>query len=115
MFVAKIAGRSMEPLVADGDWCLFRRPDAGSRDGRHLLVQHADISEAGFPVGLTLKRYRSQQVTDPKTGEWRHTKITLEPLNPEFDPIELAVEEGDEGTRSLAVVAELVGVVGPEA
>lgn len=111
MFVAKIDGRSMEPLVADGAWCLFKRYEGGSREGRNLLVSHQAVSEAGFPIGLTLKRYHSEKVVDKTTGEWRHTRIVLEPLNKDFAPIELAVEAGDDALGSLRVVAELVGTV----
>jgi hypothetical protein len=85
---------------------------AGSRDKRLLVVQHASISEAGFPVGFTLKRYTSQRVEDPETGELRHHRIVLQPINPDFPAIELAEEAGDEGTNSLRVIAEFVSVVG---
>ena len=101
----------MEPLVADGAWCLFKRYEGGSREGRNLLVSHQAVSEAGFPIGLTLKRYHSEKVVDKTTGEWRHTRIVLEPLNKDFAPIELAVEAGDDALGSLRVVAELVGTV----
>jgi SOS-response transcriptional repressor LexA len=111
MFVAKISGRSMEPLVQDGSWCLFRPYLGGAREGKNLLVAHQAVSEAGFPLGLTLKRYHSEKVVDRATGEWRHTRIELQPLNKEFPPIELAVSEGDEGTGAVRVIAELVGVV----
>ncbi len=111
MFVAKISGRSMEPLVADGAWCLFKPYTGGSREGRNLLVSHQSVSEAGFPLGLTLKRYHSEKMVDRATGEWRHTRIELQPLNPEYPAIELAVEEGDEGTGGLRIVAEFVEVV----
>jgi SOS-response transcriptional repressor LexA len=111
MFVAKISGRSMEPLVADGAWCLFRPYTGGSREGRNLLVSHQSVSESGFPLGLTLKRYHSEKVVDKSTGEWRHTRIELQPLNPEFPSIELAIDEGDEGTGGVRVVAELVGTI----
>jgi hypothetical protein len=76
------------------------------------VVQHASVSEAGFPVGLTLKRYRSEKVIDPETGEVRHTRIRLEPLNPSYQPIELAEREGDEGTGQLRVIGEFVSVIG---
>ena len=111
MFVAKISGRSMEPLVADGAWCLFKPYTGGSREGRNLLVSHQSVSEAGFPLGLTLKRYHSEKVVDTSTGEWRHTRIELRPLNPEYPAIELAVEEGDEGTSEIRALAELVAAL----
>lgn len=37
-FVARVAGRSMEPTIPDGSHCLFRTDRGGSRDGKLLLV-----------------------------------------------------------------------------
>ena len=111
MFVAKVISDSMEPLVPKDSWCLFKPYDGGSREGRNLLVTHQSISEHGFPIRVTLKRYHSEKVVDPSTGEWRHTRIVLRPLNPARDEIEIAEAEGDDGTRALRVVAELVDVL----
>jgi hypothetical protein len=41
MFVARVTGTSMEPLIPDGSWCLFCPCPAGSREGRIVLVQFA--------------------------------------------------------------------------
>lgn len=112
MFVARISGSSMEPKVPNGSWCVFKPYTGGSRDGRDLLVSHQDIAEAHFPVRVTLKRYRSEKVVDPDTGEWRHTRIVLEPLNPDYEPIELTAESGDDGEGGLRVIAELIAVIG---
>ena len=61
--------------------------------------------------GSTQRATVVEKVTDPSTGEWRHTKIVLKPLNPARDEIEIAEHEGDDGTRAVRVVAELVGIV----
>ncbi|MDE2762919.1 MAG: hypothetical protein OXQ94_00540 [Gemmatimonadota bacterium] len=47
----------------------------------------------------------------PGTDEsgWRHVEITLEPVNPDFDPIVIGAD--DEG--GIGVVAELIEVLGP--
>ena|GEM_PF-7101 len=42
MFVAQVIGRSMEPRIADGSYCLFAAPVVGSRQGRTVLVQLRD-------------------------------------------------------------------------
>jgi hypothetical protein len=70
------------------------------------------VSEAGFPLGLTLKRFHSEKVVDRSTGEWRHTRIELQPLNPDYPPIELAEAEGDDGSAAVRVIAELVAPIG---
>ena len=45
-----------------------------------------------------------------KADDWRHVKIVLESVNPEFQPIELTTEDEE----AVAVVAELVEVIGSE-
>jgi type III restriction enzyme len=108
MFVAQVLGRSMEPRIPDGAWCLFRKDRGGSRNGRILLVVNGQISDPVYAAGYTVKKYRSEKVVDPETDEWRHTHIWLEPLNPDFPTLELKVD--DEG--NVAVVAEFVEVLG---
>ena len=106
MFVAQVVGKSMEPRVPDGAYCLFASPVSGTRQGRLVLVQLRDTVDPDTGQRYTVKRYRSEKTT----GEdgWRHVRIVLDPLNPEFAPIELATEDED----SVAVVAELVDVIG---
>ncbi len=110
MFVAQVVGRSMEPRIPDGAWCLFQSPVEGSRQGRIILVEHRDIDDPETGGSYTVKRYKSKKEGDG-TGTWRHTEIRLDPENPEFAPIVLRDVRDDE----LHVVAELVEVlkVGP--
>jgi len=105
MFVAQVVGRSMEPRIPDGSWCLFRSPVAGTRQGKIVLVEHRDIADLETGGSYTVKRYRSRKATDAEG--WRHVEIRLEPENPEFAPIVL--RESAEG--EVRVVAELVEVL----
>jgi SOS-response transcriptional repressor LexA len=106
MFVAQIVGKSMEPTIPDGSYCLFRAPIIGTRQGKIVLVQLRDATDPDNGERYTVKRYQSEKVTDGDS--WRHARITLKPLNPDFQPIELTgAEEGE-----LQVVAELVEVLG---
>jgi SOS-response transcriptional repressor LexA len=98
MFLARIAGRSMEPLIPDGALCVFRRGVTGSRQGRLVLVEALD---QGGNDRYTVKRYRSEKARDPEApdgeasdreGRWTHDRIRLEPLNPEFEAWDLAPE-----------------------
>lgn len=107
MFVAQVVGRSMEPLVPDGSYCLFRPVPAGSRQGRKLLVWHAGVTDADTGGEYTLKVYSSEKVASAD-GEWQHDRITLKPLNPDYQPLVLQPE--DEG--SVRAIAEFVEVVG---
>jgi type I restriction enzyme, R subunit len=92
MFVAQVVGRSMEPTIPDGAYCIFRAPVEGTRQGKTVLVQMRDAM-------------------DPETVQegdsWRHARIILKPVNPDFEPIVLTgAEEGE-----LQVIAEFVEVL----
>lgn len=106
MFVARVKGRSMEPEISDDSYCLFRQPRGGSRDGRIVLVWHAGTTDRETGGQFTVKRYRSDK--SASDDGWKHERITLEPLNQEYEPIVLTpAAEGD-----IRVLAEYVGVVG---
>jgi phage repressor protein C with HTH and peptisase S24 domain len=94
-FVATVVGQSMLPLIPDGSLCVFESNVTGSRQGRLVLVEN----RSGGGDRYTVKRYRSEKVADP-SGEWRHERIILEPLNPDFEAWELT--DGDD----LAVIGE---------
>lgn len=101
MFIARVVGSSMEPLIPDGSWCVFRAPVVGSRQGKHLLIEQPGATDSS--ARYTVKRYAS---TKRSTGEeeWEHASIHLEPLNPEFEAFELA---GDQ----FRVIAEFIRVL----
>ncbi len=106
MFVARVEGRSMEPAIPDGAWCLFAAPVKGTRQGKTVLVQLRDAIDPETGERYTVKRYESEKASSG--GSWRHARITLKPLNPAFQPIALSPDEGER----LQVVAELVEVLG---
>lgn len=106
MFVAQVVGKSMEPAIPDGAFCLFRAPVEGTRQGKTVLVQLRDATDPETGQRYTVKRYESEKAA--KGDSWRHERITLKPANPEFEPIVLT--GSDEG--ELKVIAELVEVLG---
>ena len=107
MFVAQVVGKSMEPTIPDGAYCLFRAPVEGTRQGKTVLVELRDDVDPETGHRYTVKRYDSQKA---KVGDsWRHTRITLKPNNPDFGPIVLT--GADEG--ELQVIAELIEVLTP--
>jgi type I restriction enzyme R subunit len=105
MFVARVKGRSMEPMIPDGAYCLFRAPVEGTRQGKIVLVELRDQRDAKTGERYTVKRYASEKAQ--KGDSWRHERITLSPLNPDFESIVLT--GNDEG--ELQVIAELVEVL----
>jgi len=106
MFVAQVVGKSMEPAIPDGSYCLFAAPVAGTRQGKTVLVQMRDSTDPETGERYTVKRYESAKA--PAEGSWRHAKITLKPNNPDFSPIEL----GGADENRLQVIAECVEVLG---
>ena len=113
MFAARVAGRSMEPRIPDGSVCLFRKGVAGSRTGRIVLVRLRDAVDPETGERFTVKRYLSEKRT-AADGPWRHVRIMLEPLNPEFAPIEL-VAETDQSSGAANILAEFVDVLHTDA
>ena len=105
MFVAQVVGKSMEPAIADGAWCLFRAPVEGTRQSKTVLVQLRDATDPETGQRYTIKRYKSEKADEGDS--WRHVKITLEPVNPDFEPIVLTGADEVE----LQVLAELVEVL----
>ena len=101
-----VVGKSMEPRIPDGAYCLFVTPVTGTRQGRTVFVQLRDAVDPDTGQRLTVKRYRSEKADDD--NGWRHVRIALEPLNSDFEPIELTAEDED----SITVVAELIEVLG---
>jgi hypothetical protein len=107
LFVAQVFGRSMEPLIPDGSYCVFRRDVAGSRSGRVLLVQHSAIDDPETGGSYTVKEYRSLKVEDQESGDdasWTHTAIQLVPRNTDFRSIWVNPDQVD----ALRVLAEFV-------
>jgi phage repressor protein C with HTH and peptisase S24 domain len=103
MFVAQVVGRSMEPLIPDGSYCIFRAPVVGSRQGKRLLIQ--EIQSAGSSSAFTVKRYTSRKSRTPEF-EWQNETIRLEPLNPEFPAFDLNPDEFESRYRVIAEFVE---------
>jgi len=95
MFVAHVEGRSMEPRIPDGSLNIFRGPVVGSRQGKIVLVELIGVHER-----FTVKKYTSQK-SSAGEGDWQHERIVLEPLNPEYEALDLAPDQ-------LKVIAEWI-------
>ncbi len=108
MFVAQVVGKSMEPAIPDCSYCLFAAPVAGTRQGKTVLVQMRDSTDPETGERYTVKRYESEKV--PAEGSWRHARITLKPVNPDFEPIVITEVEQDQ----VQVIAECIEVLGGE-
>ena len=105
MFVAQVVGKSMEPTISDGAYCVFQRIGGGSRHGKIVLAQHRHVDDPETGGSYTVKEYTS----DYQVGEdgTRRGTVTLRPRNPAFEPIVITVaDEGD-----VSVIAAFVKVL----
>ncbi|MFN0169141.1 MAG: helix-turn-helix transcriptional regulator [Bryobacteraceae bacterium] len=105
MFIARVVGRSMEPLIPDGSLCVFRANVVGSRQGKRLLIQRLGVTDSS--AEFTVKQYRSEKVATSE-DEWTHRAIRLEPLNPDFDPMVFTAEDE---SQTFRVIGEFVRVL----
>jgi hypothetical protein len=105
-FIARVVGDSMNRVVPNGAWCLFRMNPAGSREKRIVLAQLRDYSDPEQGAAFTVKRY--QRVgrgtgADELSGTIR---LLPESTDPRFQVLE--VPEHEDNVR---VIAELVRVL----
>ena len=80
----------------------------GSRQGRVVLVRLRDDKDPETGERFTVKRYRSTKTQDE--NGWRHVSITLDPVNPDFEPIVLTTDD----ESAIDVMAELLQVIGTD-
>ena len=113
MFVVQASGDSMNPLIQDGDYCVFRSNIIGSRNGKVVLVQHRNFYDPDSGGSYSIKKYSSSKNIDPETGEWRHEQILLQPLNNDYTPIK--IEYSDlEDCEEFIVIGEFIGKITPQ-
>jgi phage repressor protein C with HTH and peptisase S24 domain len=106
LFVAKVVGKSMEPLIPSGSYCVFSANVVGSRANKIVLVQQNSISDLDTGGKYTVKKYTSKNKFS-QDGTWEHEEITLLPLNTEYSPI--SIPNADEG--EFMVIAEFIAVI----
>ena len=106
MFIVKSSGKSMEPLIPDGSYCIFRAPVVGTRNNKIVLVQHNDFTDPETGGSYSIKKYFSEK-SFKSDGSWMHEQIVLRPINQDYKPI--IVDPEIEGR--FTVIAEFVGLL----
>lgn len=103
MFVAKVVGHSMEPLIPDGAHCLFQFKAPQFRNDMIAVFQLHDSEDVESGGHYTVKRLR---VYRQNTDEGVVRKAKLIPENPAFKPI--PVDEDN-----VKFIAEFLEVLQP--
>ena len=85
----------MEPRIKDGDFCVFNRNVAGSRQGKIVLVEHTNYYDPDYSGAYSIKIYTSKKGYD-EFDNWQHEEIELKPLNRDYNPIILTPDDADE-------------------
>lgn len=106
MFVCRVVGHSMEPAIHDGDYTVFRARPTGTCDGKIVLAQYRGIADPNTGGSFTVKRYASEKEI-AEDGGWRHTRVVLSPLNPDYEPIVVSADEAED----MQIVAEFITVL----
>lgn len=109
MFIVQAVGHSMEPLIYDGDYCVFRANPAGSRQGKIVLAEHHNYYDPDYAGSYSIKTYTSKKSFDVE-GNWMHEEIILMPKNSEYTPIVIEEENSDE----FRIVGEFIGILQKE-
>jgi len=106
MFIIKVVGKSMEPLIEDGSYCVFTRYTGGTRQGKIVLAQHRDIVDPETGGKYTVKEYQSKK-KENKDETWEHEEIILIPRNSDYKPIVIKENAEDE----LKIIGEYINAL----
>ena len=88
-FVIRAKGKSMLPIIKDGDFCVFEWYHGGERSGKIVLMECPSV-DGDYGCKYTIKKYYSEKGWTE--FNWQHSKIELRPLNDKYSNIELDSE-----------------------
>lgn len=77
LFVCQIVGESMNKIIPNGSYCIFRKDLGGTRNGKIVLVESTNIKDSEFGSCYTIKEYQSVKYEDE--NGWQHQLIILKP------------------------------------
>jgi len=107
MFIAQVVGRSMEPLIPDGAYCLFQFKAPQVRRDLVGLFQLHSAEDPELGGRFTVKRLKLSTQVDEGEG-WRRV-VTLFPENPAYEPIVVGDDDVKFVAEFLEVLRPLVG------
>lgn len=106
-FACKVIGESMNRRIPNGAICIFKKIEAGSRNGKIVLVENRDIQDPDFNSAFTVKTYSSQKkITE---DGWEHTEIVLKPNSYDSSYSDIIVDT--ENASNMAIVGEFIAIL----
>ena len=99
-FACQVIGESMNKIIPNGTYCLFKKYSGGSRNGQIVLVEHTNIQDSEFGSCYTIKEYESKKYQGEKG--WKHQSIVLKPISSD-DSYENIVLTDDELSSFKAI------------
>lgn len=107
-FACQIIGNSMNKIVQDGQIALFRKYQAGSRNGLMVLVEYYNYQDIEYGSCYTFKEYYSQKIISEEG--WKHENIILKPksYDPSYQDIIIDPESINEGNFKVIGIFERV-------
>jgi uncharacterized protein len=108
LFVAQVNGQSMNRVIPDGSWCLFREKPGGSRHGKIVLVELRSQYDPETSGRYTVKQYYRERIfLDPEQGNQSRIELRPNSEDPSFKSLYLSDEEDED----FYVVGEFLSVI----
>ncbi|WP_062062911.1 DNA/RNA helicase domain-containing protein [Aquimarina longa] len=78
-FSCKVIGESMNKVIPNESYAVFRKYNGGSRNGKIVLVEYFDKQDSEFGSCYTIKKYESKKQENDEG--WEHESIILKPMS----------------------------------
>jgi DUF2075 family protein len=105
-FICKVIGESMNKKILNGSYCLFKKDEGGTRNGKIVLVESTNIHDSEFGSGYTVKEYHSKWSFS--NDERKHESIVLKPLSTDTDYSEIELSEDEFNNYRVVGIFEKV-------
>ncbi|WP_108866334.1 DNA/RNA helicase domain-containing protein [Aquimarina aquimarini] len=106
LFACQVIGESMNKVIPNGAFCLFRKYSGGSRNGQIVLVENTNMHDSDFGSCYTVKEYESKKHEDE--NGWKHQSIILKPLSTHSTYKNIVLEDEDMSTFKVLGIFECV-------
>ena len=107
MFVARVPGDAMEPLIPTGGYCLFRTPSRSLTDGEVVIISHPKIFDPHTSGPWTVRKASYTEAV-AETDEWQHGELKLQAESLAVAPMRLAIADEADVTLFGEYVMTLV-------